>query len=191
VSKRPTIVYLVRHGETKWNAEGRCQGRADAALTDAGEAQIRALATELATVTFDAAYTSPLRRAIRTVEAILEGRGLRARRVDDLAEFCYGALQGTRFADWPHGLHDTWRRDPWSVTFPDGESLAIAESRVLSALQRIVDAHPGDTILVSAHGLVNRLIMAAHQGRARDEFWSIDQLNGAVTRLEVFPELAR
>lgn len=191
MSERPTIVYLVRHGETQWNAEARCQGRADAALTEAGETQIRTLASELASVRFDAAYTSPLQRAIRTVEAILEGRGLRARRVDDLAEFCYGALQGTRFVDWPEGLHDTWRRDPWSITFPDGESLAAAESRVLSAFQQITDAHPGDTILVSAHGLVNRLILLARQGRSRDEFWSIEQLNGAVTRLEVLPEPAR
>jgi broad specificity phosphatase PhoE len=185
VNERPTIVYLVRHGETEWNAEGRCQGRNDAPLTKEGEAQIRALAAELADVPFDAAYTSPLPRAIRTAETILEGRRLRARRVNDLAEFCYGALQGTRFVDWPDDLHDRWRRDPWSVAFPDGESLPVAESRVLAAFRQIVDAHPGDTVLVSAHGTVNRLIVAAHQQRSRDEFWSIDQVNGAATLLAV------
>src|SRR4051812_3985431 len=69
----PTIVYLVRHGETEWNAEGRCQGRADADFTEAGRQQLRSLAAELADVTPAAAYTSPLPRAVRTAAAILEG----------------------------------------------------------------------------------------------------------------------
>jgi broad specificity phosphatase PhoE len=183
------IVYLVRHGETEWNAEARCQGRADAEFSDAGREQLRSLAAQLAPVKFDAAYTSSLRRAVRTAAAILEGRGLEATLVDDLAEISYGSLQGTRFADWPGGLHDRWRRDPWSVTFPDGESLAAVEARVLKAVDAILRAHPGETILVSSHGHVNRLILAAYGCAAprRADFWSIEQPNGVATRLELRP----
>jgi broad specificity phosphatase PhoE len=181
---RATIVYLVRHGETVWNAEGRCQGRADTALTAAGRAQIHSLATELATVDFDAAYTSPLPRAVRTADGILARQGLRARHVDDLAEISYGSLQGTRFADWPSTLHDAWRTDPWSVTFPEGESLAMVTNRVLPAFRRIIAAHPGETVLVSAHGHVNRLILADYHSRPPADFWSIDQINGCATRIE-------
>lgn len=180
----PTIIYLVRHGETEWNAAGRCQGRADADFTAAGRLQLRSLTAELANVTLDAAYTSPLPRAVRTAEAILEGRSLRARRVDELAELSYGSLQGSRFVDWPAPLHDTWRRDPWSVTFPDGESLAMAEARVLPAFETIVAAHPGETVLVSSHGHVNRLILGAHHARPHTDFWTIEQVNGCATRLE-------
>lgn len=183
----PAIIYLVRHGETEWNAEGRCQGRADADFTEAGRAQLRSLAAQLETVAFDAAYTSPLPRAVRTAGAILERHGLRARRIDELSEISYGALQGTRFADWPATLHDTWRHDPWSVTFPAGESLAMAAARVLPAFATIVAAHPGETVLVSAHGHVNRLILAAHHARPRTDFWSIDQINGCAERLECHP----
>lgn len=183
----PTVVYLVRHGETEWNAEGRCQGRADAEFTEAGRQQLRSLAAALFDVTLDAAYTSPLPRAVRTADAILEGRGLRARRVDDLSEISYGSLQGTRFADWPGSLHDTWRRDPWSVAFPDGESLAMAEARVLPAFETIVAAHPGETVLVSSHGHVNRLILAAYHAHPRADFWTIEQANGCATCLECHP----
>jgi broad specificity phosphatase PhoE len=179
-----TIVYLVRHGETIWNAEERCQGQADADFSDRGRAQLEALAEELASIRFDAAYTSPLVRAVRTAEAILADRGVRARRVAALSEISYGTLQGTRFADWPGTLLDTWRADPWSVAFPDGESLAALEARVLPAFDRIVAAHPGDTVLVSSHGHVNRLILAAQHRRSRADFWSIEQINGRAIRLE-------
>jgi broad specificity phosphatase PhoE len=188
---RPTIIYLVRHGETEWNAEGRCQGRADAEFTDAGRQQLRALATDLASVTFDAGYTSPLPRAVRTADAILEGRGLPVRRIDDLSEISYGSLQGQRFADWPGVLHDTWRRDPWSVTFADGESLAMVATRVLPTFETIVAAHPGETVLVSSHGHVNRLILAAYHGRSRADFWEIDQVNGCAARLECYPGITK
>lgn len=183
-SDTPTIVYLVRHGETIWNAEERCQGQIDTDFSERGHAQIRALADELADIHFDAAYTSTLIRAVRTAEAILGNRGLRARRIAALAEISYGSLQGTRFADWPDNLHDTWRADPWSVTFPEGESLAQLEARVLPAFEQIVAAHPGDTVLISSHGHVNRLILAAHHRQPRADFWSIAQINGRAIRLE-------
>lgn len=186
----PAIIYLVRHGETIWNAEGRCQGRADADFTDAGRAQIAALAESLADVHFDAAYTSTLPRAMRTADAILAGRGIGARRVDELSEISYGLLQGTRFTDWPEALHATWRAAPWTVAFPDGESLETAAARVLPAFERIVAAHAGDAVLVSAHGHVNRLILAAHHGRPLTDFWAIDQVNGQATRLECTPRRA-
>jgi broad specificity phosphatase PhoE len=187
----PTIVYLVRHGETEWNAEGRCQGRADAEFTEAGREQLRCLAAELADVTLDAAYTSPLRRAVRTAAAILEGRRLRARCIEELSEISYGSLQGTRFADWPGSPHDTWRRDPWSIVFPDGESLAAVEGRVMPAFDAIVAAHPGETVLVSSHGHVNRLILRLHHARPHADFWAIEQINGCATRLECHPGYAK
>jgi broad specificity phosphatase PhoE len=183
----PTVVYLVRHGETIWNAEGRCQGQADADFTEEGHAQLRALAAELADVAFDAAYTSPLPRAVRTADAILSGRSLRARRIEGLSEISYGSLQGSRFADWPGELHAAWRSDPWSIAFPDGESLATTAARVLPAFEQIVASHPGDTLLVSSHGHVNRLILAARYGRPPADFWSIDQVNGRAIRLECSP----
>ena len=179
-----TVVYLVRHGETQWNADGRCQGRADADFTELGREQLRSLATELADVAFDAAYTSPLPRAVRTADAILAGRRLRARRVDALSEISYGSLQGTRFSDWPAPLHERWRRDPWSVTFPEGESLELVQERVLPAFDDIVRSHPGETVLVSSHGHVNRLILASLHDRPRAEFWDIEQVNGRALRLE-------
>ncbi len=185
-----TTIYLVRHAETVWNAEGRCQGRADAPFSACGEAQLRQLAAELRDVSFDAAYTSPLARARATAEAVLAGRHLRAAQIPELAEIDYGVLQGTRFSEWPTGLHEAWRADPWQIAFEGGESLRDVRARVTPVFQRIVSAHPGETVLVSAHGHVNRILLL-DLGAASGDFWSIEQPNGSATRLTITEDALR
>ena len=64
-------IYLVRHGETDWNLQERMQGQADNELNDTGKKQARIVADKLQGITFDAAFSSTLRRAITTAEIIL------------------------------------------------------------------------------------------------------------------------
>lgn len=180
-----TRIYLIRHGQTAWNAEDRCQGQKDSDFTPLGREQVDALAMSLSSVPFDAAYTSPLPRAVATAAAILGGRGLRAATVPTLSELSYGALQGARFDDWPRGLSTAWKGDPWSVTFPAGESLAIVRDRVLPVFRSIVAGHAGETVLISAHGHVNRLILLDVSDRPSTDFWQIEQDNGGWTLLEI------
>ncbi len=79
VSRVPTTIVLVRHGETDWNRENRFQGHADPPLNDAGRAQARAArASSYATRRFAAAYTSPLRRAHETAAILASELGLEA-----------------------------------------------------------------------------------------------------------------
>jgi broad specificity phosphatase PhoE len=67
-------VFLIRHGETEWNAAGRLLSRTDAPLNDTGEAQAAALAAELGDLRWDRAFSSPLVRARRTAEVVLARR---------------------------------------------------------------------------------------------------------------------
>src|SRR5262249_16717437 len=178
-----TTVYLVRHGETVWNTDGRCQGRADSPLTELGRAQITELALALSNVAFDAAYTSPQDRARATAAAVLHGTGLRAAPLSDLSELDYGELQGTRFVDWPDGLYDSWRHDPSTVSFRGGESRDDAQRRAMSVLGRIVDAHRGETVLVSSHGHVIRLVIMQLEKVPPSDFWLVEQPNASFVAL--------
>jgi broad specificity phosphatase PhoE len=185
-----TSIYLVRHGETDWNATGRCQGTLDVPMNATGDAQIAALAQSLHAQRFAAAYSSPLVRARRTADAVLAARGLALVVDPDLHELSYGDVQGLAPADWPGTLAERWAREPWSVTFPGGESLHDAERRVLSVISRIVSAHRGESVLVSSHGHINRLVILRALGLERPQFWEVEQHNGSVCRIDYRGDLA-
>jgi len=184
-----TTIYLVRHGETDWNADGRCQGTTDVPMNAVGVAQVQALAQELAHVAFDAAYTSPLARTRETATAILRRQRLRAMPVPELIELSYGALQGTTSASWDPSFATAWRDDPWSVAFPGGESLAMVRERAVPVLQRIVAMHSGETVLISGHGHLNRVLALHTLGRPEHEFWALEQANASALVLH-FPVAA-
>ncbi len=177
-----TTIYLVRHGATEWNDAGRYQGRADVPLSARGELEVRALANELRAVHFDAAYSSTLSRARMTADILLEGSGVRALPLPDLDELSYGVLQGLT-PEHRKARHEPldscWRDTPWAVRFPEGESLVDVQARVVPAWNGIVARHAGETVLVAAHGHVNRVLLLPMLGLPMDAFWTVDQPNAA------------
>lgn len=194
-----TTIYLVRHGATAWNDEGRYQGRADVPLSARGIAEARALADHLRPLHFDAAYCSTLSRARATAAILLEGSGLRALPLPALDELSYGVLQGLT-PEHRNALHEPldacWRDTPWAVRFPEGESLADMQARVMPAWQGIAAGHSGETVLIVAHGHVNRVLLLPILGLSRDAFWTVDQPNAAciivrMTGTEILAETLR
>ena len=155
-------------------------------MNTAGVAQVEALASELAHVSFDAAYTSPLTRTRETAAAILRRQRLRAMPVPELIELSYGELQGTTSESWDPSFATAWHNDPWSVAFPGGESLAMVRDRAVPVLQRIVAMHAGETVLISGHGHLNRVLALHALGRPEHEFWELEQANASALVLE-FP----
>lgn len=186
-----TTLYLVRHGETDWNRLGLYQGTTDVPLNAAGVRQAERLGERLRGVAFDACYTSPLRRARDTAEAVVGGRALEPIELPELRELSYGLWQGR--GAFPRGrcnagLEWRWRSDPWSVRFPGGEALAEVETRAAAALARIRHAHPDGTVLVCGHGHLNRVLLIHALGWARARFWEIEQPNGCCHLLRLRAE---
>jgi broad specificity phosphatase PhoE len=181
----PTTLYLVRHGETDWNATERCQGALDIPMNDAGLQQARLAGDALRAVTFDAAYTSTLGRAQQTAAAVLGNSPLRAIPIAALSELSYGSWHGLRPDEWPGDTGRAWKRDPWSIQFPEGESLPALRDRVVPVLRRIVADHRGQCVLIASHGHVNRVMLIHALGADPNSFWQIEQVNGAVVRLTI------
>src|SRR5262245_713293 len=96
---------LVRHGQTDWNREERFQGQLDIPLNDAGRAQAETLKQHLGGICFDAAYSSPLRRAYETAEII--AGDLRVFTDARLTEIHHGSWQGKTRQD----IADRWPED--------------------------------------------------------------------------------
>jgi broad specificity phosphatase PhoE len=149
-----TTLLLVRHGETDWNAEGRLQGHTDRPLSDYGRRQAQHLAAELEGQELEAIYSSDLARARETAEIVGERLGLPVVLDPDLREKNWGSWEGLTPVE----------RD--RVEFV-GESTKEHQERMLRALRRISERHPGDVgVLVVTHGGSMRRVQTAALGWA-------------------------
>src|SRR6266576_5537411 len=149
-----TELLLVRHGETDWNAEGRLQGHTDRPLSDFGRRQAHELAEELDDEELEAIYSSDLARASETAEIVGRRLGLPTVLDPDLREKDWGTWEGLTAVE----------RD--RVEFV-GESTEAHQERILRALRRIAERHPGDRrVLVVTHGGSMRRVQTAAMGMA-------------------------
>jgi probable phosphoglycerate mutase len=148
-----TTTLLLRHGQTSLSVDRRFAGRGDVPLTETGQQQATAAAARLASRRIDMIVSSPLQRARRTAEAAAEATGAALAVDDDLMETDFGKWEGMTFGEaaerWPKEMA-AWLADA-EVAPPGGESFADAARRVLPALDRILAAHQGSTVLVVSH----------------------------------------
>jgi 2,3-bisphosphoglycerate-dependent phosphoglycerate mutase len=180
-----SLLILVRHGQSTWNAENRFTGWVDVPLSEQGREEARKAGIRLADegVQVDVAYTSTLRRAIETGQMVLESigePGLEQIQAWELNERFYGALTGrnkdqAREEFGEDKVHE-WRRG-YDVDVPGGESLKDTTERVLPYFtgEVITATREHDVVLVTAHGNSLRAIVKVLDGLDEDE----------VTRLEI------
>jgi probable phosphoglycerate mutase len=161
-------LYLIRHGETDWNAQRRLQGQLDIPLNDRGRAQsarcgkiLRAVMAARGRTADEFAFiSSPLSRARETMEIIRAGLGLTPKHyvVDArLAEMSFGRWEGLTYEEVKASDRAgvaMRERDKWNFSPPDGESYAKLCARVRNWHAELA----GDAI-VAAHGGVARALM--------------------------------
>lgn len=183
-----TLIYLIRHAETTWNAEGRLQGTLDAPLSDRGRRQVRHLVDALRPVPLAALYSSPLQRAQETARPLSAAYDLPLRFVDELREMNQGAWEGRLVDDLAAEDGErlqAWRGSPAQTRLPGGESLTEVQERAMRAFEALAARHRGDTIAVVAHGGVNKTILLTVLGAPLGHHWRIKQSNACINVLEV------
>jgi broad specificity phosphatase PhoE len=140
-------ILFARHGETDWNLERRVQGHTDRHLNETGRMQARELAERLAGESLEAVYSSDLARAHETARTVAESHGLGVKAVRDLRERHFGSWEGMTDGDvlarFPEAAAGRWG---------DGETEEAMRLRVIDAIGRIADAHPGGRVLIVSHG---------------------------------------
>src|SRR5512142_3325277 len=94
-----TKLLLVRHGESEFNHAGRFAGFSDVDLTDTGRWQVERLRERIAEEKIDAVYSSDLKRAVRTAEIAMEGRGIPITTCAEVREINYGEVDGLPFSE--------------------------------------------------------------------------------------------
>ena len=150
---QPTVTLLLRHGQTPMSVQKRYAGRSDPPLTDIGVQQAAAAAKRLASAGFDVIVTSPLLRTVQTAQQVAAVTGAAVVTDDGFRETDFGAWDGLTFTEvrerWPDEVA-AWLADP-EVAPPGGESFTDVSARVTAALNRVLAAHAGQTVLIVSH----------------------------------------
>ena len=161
-------LYVVRHGETVWNKLHKVQGSADIPLAENGILLAEKTGEALRNVSFDLCITSPLIRARKTAELILERQSIEVPVIEDarIKEIDFGDLEGVVcFTDDHEYLNDQMKdffEEPWKFERPaHGENIADILKRTGEFWEELIHdpALQDKTILIASHGCAVRALL--------------------------------
>ncbi|MBI3040320.1 MAG: histidine phosphatase family protein [Chloroflexi bacterium] len=178
-----TEIILARHGETEWNLGEIFRGRIDIALNETGIRQAELLADYLSDVRIEAIYSSPLKRALKTAEAMARPHKLEVAITSGLIDLDFGQWQGLTLQEVKkkYGeLFTEWTDSPERVKMPGGESLNDVGTRAIAVVHEVTARYKGTVVLVS-HRVVNKVLICALLGLDNSHFWNIRQATGGIT----------
>jgi alpha-ribazole phosphatase len=181
-----TDIILVRHGETEFNATETFRGRADVPLNENGIRQAELLGEYLSNDKIDAVYSSPLKRAVRTAQAIAGHHRLEVNVTASLNDIDCGEWQGLSLKEVREKYEETyqdWLDTPEQVRLPGGESLQEVGDRVLPFVQDAVIKYSRGTIVLVSHRVVNKVLICALLGLNNSFFWNFQLDTGGISRL--------
>lgn len=186
------MIYLLRHGETEWNREGRLQGHGDSPLTERGLSQAVAMGGALRRAIGDedlAGYTlvsSPLGRTLATARCVAAVTGHNpAEIVEDprLREHGFGAWEGEIYQEVEQIHPEAWRAreaDRWHYQVPGGESGALVAARIGAWL---AEQSEEARLIVVSHGFAGRVLRGLYSGATPEEMLALPEPQDAVFRL--------
>lgn len=132
------ILYLMRHGQTNWNVEGRVQGWNNTPLNTKGIEQARTAGEKLAGEDIETVYSSDLRRAKKTAEIVSAALDLPLHYTKRLREMNFGKAEGVKKTDlaakFPYiyaAFNDLNNQERYDIRYPDGESIGEVQQRFI------------------------------------------------------------
>ena len=183
-----TRIFLIRHGETEWNKEGRLQGNSNVLLSPEGIRQAQLLAEHAPFNNVDAIYSSDLSRAVHTAEILAKRFDLPVIQESGFRETNFGRWEGRQISELALDVPDGFEKffiKPDKVHPPGGETFLESQARVVTALEEIVADHDNQSIIIVSHGSAIRLMLCAALGMPIRKMWAISQFNMAVNIMRV------
>jgi 2,3-bisphosphoglycerate-dependent phosphoglycerate mutase len=180
-----TLFYVIRHGETLWNLEGRFQGQLDSDLSPLGYQQIEALQKHFDTLHLDALYSSDLGRAHKTAQAIASHKALHIELDPRLRERSFGIFEGMLREEARQKApesYEAWTSGTFGEVVPGGESRKTLCERVITALEHIATKHPQQAVGIVTHGgVLASLWRALEPDRSEERGFSVP--NASISQL--------
>lgn len=148
-------LWLVRHGQTDWNATGLCLGLTDLPLNQNGKDAVRNLQKYINLNACDVIYVSPLKRTIKTANILVNRKPVPQKIINDLREIDFGHWEGKswdKIQRYYESEWFTWKQNPIYSAPYGGESLSDVANRAESFLKVLKTQLEGQTILLVSHG---------------------------------------
>ena len=184
-------IYLMRHGETDWNKEGKLQGSADIPLNENGIRLAQETAQALKEIPFEAVYSSPLCRARKTAELMRLERQIPIFEDARLKEMSFGRYEGNSIYQAAHDAENPlykFIREPENFKAQDGENFSDVIARAQNFIDEVLLPAQKEysTVLITAHGAFIRCFIRCIESRPLSEFWGgIPLKNCCVTVMEL------
>lgn len=180
-------VYLIRHGQTAWNREEIFRGRTDVPLNETGLKEAALAGEYLKEVEVHAIYSSPLSRARETAEKIAQFRNIEVQLLDGIIDMSFGRWEGHPHQEIQKDykeLYLQWKEEPHRVKLPGGESLDEVRVRSMAALEEVIRLHPGKTLVLVSHRVINKVLICGILGIDNSHFWQIGQDTTAINLIQ-------
>jgi probable phosphoglycerate mutase len=179
-----TTVYVVRHGRTTLNAQGRYRGLEDPRLDAEGRAQALAAASALAGRPIAAVEHSPLARARETAVPIAREARVEPAVLELLLDLDHGAwtaLTPEEAEALAPEAFRLFRDDPRTCTPPGGEPMVDVERRILAAIDSLDERHPGAEVVAVSHEIPIRLLISHLRHIDGPDVWDLPLATGSIT----------
>lgn len=179
--------YLVRHGQTVWNTQGKTQGHENSPLTELGKIQASNLSKVLRQFPIDMIYCSDLGRAIETAEIIGKELNLDINPTPFLREMGFGKWEGMTIPkiknEYPDLLY-TWRHNPDKAKMLEGENLHLVKDRQDKFIDILNHKFKNKHILLVSHSVTVRVMLLSFLGAPLSNLYRIKQDNTALNIVE-------
>jgi broad specificity phosphatase PhoE len=183
-------IYFIRHGESVGNKEQRFRGQHDFELNENGIHQAMALRQALSGIPFQAVYSGPLQRTLKTAQIIADSRAP-VIEVPGFTNIALGVWENQPKAyisqKYPE-LWQIWLTQPEKLTFEGMETLPAVQKRAYQALRELLPKHPAGKIAVVSHRAVLKPLFAAMLGMSEPYFWKIQLDTASYSIAEYRPE---
>jgi broad specificity phosphatase PhoE len=182
-----TSIYLVRHGQTAWNKEEIFRGRIDVPLDETGLRQAELAGEYFKGMEIHAIYSSPLSRALETAQKIAQFHNTKVQPLQGILDMSFGRWEGQSHLDIQKNdreIYRQWREEPHLVRLPSGESLDDVRVRAMAALEEVIRNHPGKTLILVSHRVVNKVLICGILGLDNSHFWQITQDTTAINLIK-------
>lgn len=180
-------LYIIRHGETRFNKSHLMQGRGiNASLNDTGCTQAEAISIYLKDKPVSKIVTSSLKRAKESAEPLCRLFNLKPEAYTELDEMDFGDLEGKSFdevkSDLVH-LHENWSSGKLEIAPKNGETPIQVYKRANLKVEEILKSTDDECIVFMLHGRLIRILLSEWLGLGLKNMHQIEHQNGAINKL--------